>query len=85
LTEALARIRDGDVPLAESLVARAEATLHAKLEPDHPDFLLAQLVRAEALRAHGDSAGAERLGTATRKQLKSVTGADIPDTLPVFF
>jgi len=85
LTEALARIRAGDVTLADSLVARAEANLHARLEPDHPDFLLAQLVRAEALRAHGDSAGAEHLGTATRKQLKSVTGADIPDTLPVFF
>jgi len=85
LTEAMAFAKGGDPARAESLLAAAEVNLHTELKPDHPYFLFAQLVRAEALRARGDATGAERMTTAARDQLKAVTGADIPGDMPVFF
>jgi hypothetical protein len=85
LTEALASAHSGDAAGAADAVLEAEVNLKRRLNPDHPDFLLVALVRAELQRASGDAAGAERVAMNARARLSSEAGANLPESLPLIF
>ena len=84
LTQALALARAKQAMRAEELIEQAQAHLQKKLKPDHPAYAWVQLVRAEALRADGRTAEAERIDSAARERLKA-TGAVLPKVIPLIF
>ena len=85
LTEALASAHSGDAAGAADAVLQAEVNLKRRLNPDHPDFLLVALVRAELRRASGGAAEAERVAMDARTRLSSEAGANLPESLPLIF
>jgi hypothetical protein len=80
----LARAYAGDGTRADSVERDAEVNLKRRLQSHHPDFLLAQLVRAEVQRAQNHAAEADRLAGEARAGLKAA-GATLPETIPVIF
>ena len=84
LTEALAFARMGQATHAQQLVDQADAHLLKVSRPEHPIRLLAQIVRAEALRAAGQRAEAEQLDRNARERLRPA-GAFLPRALPMVF
>jgi len=85
LTEALARAYAGDTARSAAVVQAAEANLKRRLSPDHPDFLLVQLVRAEVQRAEGRAAASDALANDARARLNVVAGATMPAFIPLIF
>lgn len=85
LTEALARVRMSQLDAARRLIEDALADLHKAVEPNETDLLFVQVVQAEALRAEGRGAEAERIDGAARARLKAVGGIDLPRVLPLVF
>ena len=85
LTEALARAHLGDTHHAGVALAAALANLSRKLKPDHPNFLLAQLVQAEVMSIAGRSAETDHVASEARGKLEELTGASLPRTMPVIF
>ncbi len=85
LTQALAVARGGHAEPAQQLIAQAEEHLRKVTRPEHPIHLLVQVVRAEALRAAGKPAEAERLDSEARERLTATTGAVLPKPVPFIF
>ena len=85
LTRALALARGAKATQAADVIAQAEAKLLRVTTPDHPIHLLVQVVRAEALRAAGDDAQADRTDAAARARLTVTTGAVLPKAIPLIF
>ena len=85
LTEALALAYAGDTARSAAAVHEAEANLKRRLSADHPDFLLAQLVRAEVQHAEGKAAASDTLANDARGRLNVVAGATLPAFIPLIF
>ena len=82
---AYALTKHGDAAGAEHAIMAAEQTLRTILAPQHPNFALAALVRAEAQLAAGKNASAELAWHAARARLQSFAGDHMPQHLPVVF
>lgn len=85
LTSALIAAKAGDVDGAQQLVVSAQAHINAAVGNQHPLALLAEVARAEALRAAGKFDQAETVDTQARQALEQRSGAILPKPLPMVF
>ena len=85
LTRALIAAAAGDAAGAEKLIGAAEARIATSLGAGHPLARVAQLVRAQALRAAGHADQAAQLDEQARQDLTQRSGAVLPNPLFVVF
>jgi hypothetical protein len=85
LSEALAISAQGFTAQALILVDAAEANLMTRFAADAPKLLLAQVVRAQILRAAGRDAEAAAMDESARTALKQRVGVELPASLLMLF
>jgi eukaryotic-like serine/threonine-protein kinase len=85
LTGALIAARAGNSAAAEQLIGAAEAGIGTSVGAGHPMALIAQLVRAQALRATGHMDQAAQMDAQARQALEQRTGAVLPTPLFLVF
>ena len=85
LTEALALAASGGAPAAVALMDQAQTNLRTKLAPGHPKFLIANIARAQVLRAAGQNAEGDAIDASARAELMHRTGVVLPPMLPMVF
>ena len=85
LSEALAISAQGFTAQALILVDAAEANLQTRFAADAPKLLLAEVVRAQILRAAGRETEAAEIDEHARTALKQRVGVELPAALYMLF